>query len=249
MRANREKSRPSLFWPASWVVAPIFNVVFRYRIRGTLPVEGPFILAANHLSELDPVVMGHVVWKLGRAPRFMAKESLFRIPVIGRVLTALGQIPVARQGGGQAAIEAAGKLIDVGGGVIVYPEGTLTREPNLWPMRGKGGAVRMAAEHGIPLIPAAHWGTQAVFARYAKRPKLRFRTPIDVVIDAPFDVSALQRDPGNRQLERDLTDALMRRITELQAELRGEVPPAELYSPNTATLGGREVRGSEHRGA
>lgn len=231
VRAGAEKRRPSAFWPIAGVVGPVFSTLFRYDIRGQLPQEGPFILAGNHISELDPVVVGYGVWKLGRLPRFMAKDSLWKIPALGSLLRATGQIPVARGRGGQASIDAAGERMAAGGGVIVYPEGTLTRDPALWPMRGKSGAVRMAAELGVPLIPFAHWGTQAVFARYAKAPTPRFRAPVTMSIGEPLDLSALVHDPKDRQVVQDASDALMRRISELLGEIRGETPPAELYDP------------------
>ena len=237
---TRETSRPSIFWPLAGIVAPPFSLLFDYEIEGELPAEGPFVLAANHLSELDPLVLGLAVWKLGRTPRFMAKDSLWRIPGLGWLLRATGQIPVARGRGGQAAVDAAATLLERGGGVIVYPEGTLTREPGLWPMKGKSGAVRMAAELGIPLIPAAHWGTQAVLARYAKRPTLRFRAPVKVVIGAPMDLSALRGDPKDREIVAEASDRLMLEITGLLERIRGERAPAVLYDPTRANRAGQD---------
>lgn len=230
-RRGPEVRRPSMFWPIAGVVGPVVSTLFRTEVRGALPAEGPFILAVNHLSELDPVVVGYAVWRMGRAPRFMAKDSLWKIPVVGSILRGTGQIPVARGRGGQAAIEAARVRLAEGGGIIVYPEGTLTRDPALWPMQGKSGAVRMAAELGVPLIPFAHWGTQAVYARYAKRPTLRWRAPVTISIGEPMDLAALREGPRTRQTLGDATDDLMGRITGLLAEIRGEQPPAERYVP------------------
>ena len=79
--------------------------------------------------------------------------------------------------------------------VVVYPEGSLTREPDLWPMRGKTGAVRIALERDIPIIPAAHWGTQALLARYGKKLSLFPRKTIDVAIGEPLDLSAYRGKP------------------------------------------------------
>ena len=116
-------------------------------------------------------MVGMVAWKLGRLPRFLAKGSLFRVPVVGWFLRKSGQVPVERGGSarGAAPLQAAQQIVDDGGIVIVYPEGSLTRDPDLWPMRGKTGAARMALEHDIPVIPMAHWGTQQVMARYGRR--------------------------------------------------------------------------------
>lgn len=236
-RGSGERSKPSIFWLIYLMVAPLFSILFKYEIRGKLPQNGPFVLAGNHLSELDPVVIGYGVWKMGRIPRFMAKDSLFRVPVLKWLLNASGQIPVKRGRGGGEAVEAAERLMETGGGVIIYPEGTLTREPQLWPMRGKSGAVRLAAAHNIPLVPFAHWGTQAVYGRYAKRPTLRFRTPIVINVGEPMDLGELELDAKDRRIVQEASDRLMERIVELQAELRpGETPPEELYIHHVAKL-------------
>lgn len=235
--SSGERRKPSIFWLIYLLVAPLFSVLFKYEIRGKLPQQGPFVLAGNHLSELDPVVIGYGVWKMGRIPRFMAKDSLFRIPVLKWLLNASGQIPVKRGRGGGEAVEAAERLMETGGGVIIYPEGTLTREPQLWPMRGKSGAVRLAAAHNIPLIPFAHWGTQAVYGRYAKRPTFRFRTPIIINVGEPMNLNELVHDAKDRVVVQEASDRLMEHIVELQAELRpGETPPEELYVHHVARL-------------
>jgi len=197
-----------------------------------LPKQGPFIVAPNHYSEIDPVVMGVAVWRLGRTPRFLAKESLFRVPVLGFYLRKTGQIPVARGGSSTGgALDAAHRLIEAGQGVIVYPEGTLTREPHLWPMRGKTGAVRMALEAGIPLYPAAHWGTQNLMARYGKSVRVWPRPRIMVRVGQPIDLSAFEGKPVTRELLEKATEKLMFAIQELLAELRGESAPPEIFHP------------------
>src|SRR5690606_27704807 len=136
-----------------------------------LPAEGPYVLAPNHYSEFDPIIVAVATWRLGRAPRFMAKESLFSVPVLGWLLRATGMVPVARASSAGAAaqsVQQAAALIEHGRGVIVYPEGSLTREPDLWPMRGKTGAARVALAGDIPVIPLATWGVQQILPRYGK---------------------------------------------------------------------------------
>ena len=119
---------------------PLVGLISRITLRGAenIPATGGFILAPCHFSAIDPVIMGVGLWKAGRAPRFMAKESLFRIPILGSILRGLGQIPVDRSGQQRALgpMKAARMLADTGSGLIVYPEGSLTRDPDLWPMRG-----------------------------------------------------------------------------------------------------------------
>ncbi len=239
-RPSAEKRRPSVFWFLAGMILPVWSVMVRYRFtpQSKLPKTGPFILAPNHYSEIDPIAMGAAVWHLGRLPRFMAKASLFRVPVLGWVLRASGQIPVERQGSTRPARDgvnpmgAAGQLIERESGVIVYPEGSLTRDPDLWPMRGKSGAVRLALESGIPLIPVAHWGTQDLMPRYAKRIHPFPRKTIRVSVGEPLDLSRFENRPVDQRVVTEATSLLMDSITALLAELRGEQPPAERWDPS-----------------
>ena len=98
LRASTEKSRPSVFWVLAAVVVPILGIFTRIRVIGAenLPREGAYVLAPNHHSEIDPLIVAAAVWRAGRAPRFMAKESLFGVPVLGWALRATGMVPVAR---------------------------------------------------------------------------------------------------------------------------------------------------------
>src|SRR6478735_68468 len=200
-RASTEKTRPSVFWPLAAVVAPLIALLFKLEIEGAenLPREGAYVLAPNHYSEADPLAVALAVWKAGRAPRFMAKESLFRVPVLGWVLRITGMVPVARATSAAAAratLEASETLVEHGRGVIVYPEGSLTREPNLWPMRGKTGAVRLALPGGIPVIPMAQWGAQQVLPRYGKLKLWPLRRRVTVVVGDPVDLSAYRGVEG-----------------------------------------------------
>jgi 1-acyl-sn-glycerol-3-phosphate acyltransferase len=237
---STKRSGPGPWWRlAQIVILPLFNAFVTMRIKpgSTLPKDGPFIVAPNHYSEIDPVVMGVAVWKLGRTPRFLAKASLFRIPVLGFYLRKTGQIPVEREARGNSAIDAAHQLMNSGQGVIVYPEGTLTRQPELWPMRGKSGAIRMALETGIPLYPAAHWGTQNLMGRYGKKITVRPRPVIDVVIGEPMDLSQYAGKTASKELLDTATNDLMLQIQALVSELRGEPAPKKIFQPGTITSG------------
>lgn len=237
-RPGPEKRKPSIFWVLAALALPAWSAMARYRFtpKSKLPETGPFILAPNHYSEIDPLAMGAAVWHLGRVPRFMAKASLFRIPVVGKLLTASGQIPVEREGAarnaGGGAMGAASAIIEKEAGVIVYPEGTLTRDPDLWPMRGKSGAVRLAFETGIPLIPVAHWGTQELMPRYGKRIHPFPRKTIHVAVGEPLDLSKYTSGPIDQKAITAATGDLMAAITQLLAGLRGEEPPAERWDPS-----------------
>lgn len=234
-RASREKTRPSVFWVLGAVVVPLVGLFAKVRIEGgeNLPEEGPYVLAPNHNSEFDPLIVAVAVWRLGRAPRFMAKESLFRVPVLGAALRATGMVPVARSASASSAkqtLDTSAQLVDHGRGVIVYPEGTLTRDPELWPMRGKTGAARLALAGGIPLIPLAQWGVQEIMPRYGK-PRFPRRSRVVVRIGEPLDLSEY---PGAQTPPAGLvaaTTQLMNRIAQLLGDLRGQQPPAERWDP------------------
>lgn len=238
------RTGPGAVWRLTQVlVMPLMRMFVTLTIRegSTLPPTGPFILAPNHYSEVDPVIMGVATWRLGRIPRFLAKASLFRVPVLGAYLKAAGHIPVERQPSARtsAPLDASKRLIERGQGVIVYPEGTLTRDPNWWPMKGKTGAVRMALESGIPLYPAAHWGTHMIMGPYEGKFRLFPRPRIEVIVGEEMDLSPWRGKPVTRELLEDATDQLMRKITDLVARLRDETPPTELYQPTREIQEGR----------
>ncbi|MBW9108320.1 1-acyl-sn-glycerol-3-phosphate acyltransferase [Microbacterium ureisolvens] len=235
-RASAEKTRPSVFWPLAGLLVPLLSLLFKLEIEdgGKLPRDGAYVLAPNHMSEIDPLVVALAVWRLGRAPRFMAKESLFRVPVLGGVLRATGMVPVARTTSAAAAratLEASETLVAHGRGVIVYPEGSLTREPNLWPMRGKTGAVRLALAGGIPVIPMAHWGSQQVLPRYGKLKLWPLRRRVRVIVGDPVDLSAYAGSASSQTALVEATDAVMADISSLLSQLRGEPAPAQRWNP------------------
>ena len=226
--------RSIAFRSVAAVTLPVFATMTDIRVRNpeALPAEGPFVLAPNHYSEIDPVIMGIATWKSGRAPHFMAKASLWKIPVVKGILNALNQIPVERNrsSASSAPLEAAQKIIENQAPVIVYPEGSLTRDPELWPMRGKSGAVRLAKTAGIPLIPAAHWGTHRLLPRYARMVRPIPRKRIDVVFGDPIDLSDVTNVSSQSQVAA-ATDRLMASIANLVGELRGLEPPRERWNP------------------
>ncbi len=229
-------SERTLRWKGiAGAVVPAMNIISRITVEGgqNIPKTGPFILAPCHYSAIDPVIMGLAVWKSGRVPRFMAKASLFRVPVMGSILRWLGQVPVEREGKERAVapMQAAQKLAAAGQGIIIYPEGSLTRDPEMWPMRGKTGAVRMALDANMPLIPAAHWGTQVLMPRYSGKIRFFPRTPIRVLIGEPLDMSRFEGKPRDQKLLAEATDYLMAEIARLQSVLRGEPAPEKRWNP------------------
>ena len=223
-----------IFRVYGFLLLPFMHVVGRYRIMGAenIPATGAFVLAPNHYSNIDPVVIGLGIWSTGRMPRYLAKASLFRIPVIGWLLRQSGQIPVERAGRNTAdPLARARHIADEGLALVIYPEGTLTREPDYWPMRGKFGAVRTALESGIPLIPAASWGAQLILPRYSKKISLFPRKKVDIVFGAPVDLSEFAGKPLDGATLSAATNKLMDAITALLEDLRGEKAPAERWDP------------------
>lgn len=228
--------RKPIFVGLAAAIVPALAAMAKLHIRGHehIPAKGAFVLSPNHYSEIDPVVMAVAIWKAGRVPRFMAKASLFRIPVVGRILTAAGQISVERSGRPSSQsepMEAARTLVREQLGVVIYPEGSLTRDPDLWPMRGKTGAVRMALEAGVPLIPAAHWGTQHLMPRYGKGIRPVPRKHIQILFGPPVDLSEFAGRTDQRSMNL-ATERVMDAIAGLLGELRDEVPPAQRYNPS-----------------
>ena len=233
---HHPSEKTPIFRLLAFIAVPAMSLLARFRLHGVenVPQRGAFVLAPNHYSEIDPLVMGIAMWKVGRMPRYMAKAALFRIPVLGAIMRASGQIPVERAGSGRDSdpLGAAKRIADEGLSVIVYPEGSLTRDPGLWPMRGKTGAVRIALEQNIPVIPAAHWGAQLVMPRYAKRISLFPRKNVDILFGPPVDLSAFADRKLDSTTLAEATEVVMQAITTLFEELRGETAPAERWDPS-----------------
>lgn len=210
------------------------NVLMSKKWAGAerLPRDTGFIVCPNHVTEIDPLVISHFLYNHKVMPHFMAKASLFKIPVVGGILRTIRQVPVDRASGGAArSLEAAREAIRDGGGIIVYPEGTLTRDPDMWPMKGHTGAARLALQTGAPVVPIAHWGAQEVFPRYAKRLYLFPRRTSRVLVGDPVDLSDFRGGPMTKSSLEAATARIMDALTGLVAELRGETPPAERWDP------------------
>ena len=230
-----ERSKPSIFWLFAIFALPIMGLMVKFRLHNPekMPHSGAVVITPNHYSNIDPVVIGVATWYLGRLPRFMAKASILKVPVLGWILLKSGQIPVERGGStrSSAALNAAKELVSKERAVIVYPEGSLTRDPDIWPMRGKSGAVRLALELGIPVIPIAHWGTQNLMARYSKKINVFPRHTIDVKVGDPVDLSEFQGKPLDNKTLTAATTKVMDAITALLEDLRGEKAPATRWNP------------------
>jgi 1-acyl-sn-glycerol-3-phosphate acyltransferase len=186
-----------------------------------IPRTGPAIVACNHISYLDPLTNGEAVVRAGRRPRFLAKEDLFRIPVVGRALRGAGQIPVSRGTRDRSSLDRAATALARGEVILVYPEGTVTKREDGLPMEGKTGLVRLALHTGAPIIPMASWGSRAVWQKTG-RGSLKFGRPIWTTVGEPIELSA-DSDDGQAGL-REGTTTVMDAITRLVVDLRDRYP-------------------------
>lgn len=194
--------------------------------------DGGIIVAANHISWFDPLVISHALWDNDRPPRFLAKESVFRVPIAGSIITSAGQIPVYRETReAVAAVRDAVTAVNAGECVVVYPEGTITKDPNLWPMVGKTGAARIALATGRPVIPMAQWGATDVIRPYKKELRLLPRKTMHVRVGAPVDLSDLAGRPLDQATLEIATTRILDAMTQLLADIRGEQPPVERFRP------------------
>ena len=218
---------------ASVIKPTLLAATSRTWIDGTrIPAEGGCIVVANHLSHADPLMTAHFVYDHGRIPRYLAKSGLFRTRFVGTVLTSARQIPVERlTRNAIGAYDAAVRAVDDGECVVVYPEGTLTRDPDLWPMTGKSGAARIALATGAPVVPVGHWGAQDVLAPYARTPHLFPRKHVVMKAGPPVPLDDLRARPLSAEVVHETTERIMSAITDIVAELRGEQPPAERFDP------------------
>lgn len=231
-KVQRENS--FAFVLVAMVLAPILRLMFTIKTTGkeNLP-QGGYILVGNHLSYLDPFSFAYSVYlHMKRVPHYLAKESIFRIPIIGKILPKVGQIPVYRGGkSNEEPLRAAKEFLKAGQVVVIFPEGTLTRDPDQWPMRGKAGVIRLAVELGLPIVPCGQWGVEKVLGNYSKKFRPNPFHVVRVKIGKPMFFRELEGKTPTSQELADATDKVMREISAIVGELRGETPPAQLWDP------------------
>jgi 1-acyl-sn-glycerol-3-phosphate acyltransferase len=216
------------------VLYPLTMLFFRTRWYGLhrIPRSGPAIVAVNHVSYADPIVFGRFIWDAGRVPRYLAKASLFSAPFpFGRIITRSGQIPVHR-----GSVDAAGALQDAvqalhqGKVVLIYPEGTVTRDPQFWPMQAKTGVARLALmAPGVPVIPVGQWGSQHFLDYYHRRFRPFPRKQVGVSAGEPVDLSEWAGQPPTNEVLHAMTDRIMTAVRDEVATLRGVPAPAGFY--------------------
>ena len=224
------------FWYrlAAVIAKPPLVVLIKRDWRGmeNIPAEGGFITAVNHNSHADPFAYAHYQYNTGRVPRFLAKSGLFKKGFVGAVMRGTGQIPVYREStDALSAFRAAIDAVERGECVAFYPEGTLTRDPDGWPMTAKTGAARVALQTRCPVIPVAQWGANELLAPYAKKPDLFPRKTHHVLAGPPVDLSRFYGRETTPELLKEATEVIMAAVTGLLEEIRGEKAPETPYDP------------------
>ncbi|PRZ43488.1 1-acyl-sn-glycerol-3-phosphate acyltransferase [Antricoccus suffuscus] len=203
----------------------------KFRNRELIPATGPALLVLNHVSVVDPLAVASYVWSAGRLPRFMIKDGVFKAPVVGAAMRHCKQIEVAR-GSANAlkSIDDAVSILQEGGVVVVYPEGTVTRNDSFWPMRSKTGVARIArAAPDAPVITLSQWGAQDTWNYHTRKKSIFPRKKVTIVAHGELDLTA-ERALPNSESYRRMTDRMMNDIAAGVGELRGETPPPDLFA-------------------
>lgn len=192
------------------------------------------IAACNHISYVDPLIFAKFLYNNGRAVRFLGKASLFRLPLVGWVLRHAEQVPVEREvkGAGLLALAHAIAFLKAGHCLGVYPEGTLTRDEERWPMVAKTGLARLAVTTKVPVIPCAQWGATEILPPYGKRPKIWPRTKVTVIAGKPLDFSPWYGKEDDHEAMVEATAYAMAAITKLLEEIRDEKAPSQIFDPH-----------------
>lgn len=223
-----EKLGPVWWFVMAVLYTPVSLLIrTRYRNLSKLPQHGGAIVVVNHISHIDPFLVAKMVLDGARRPRFLAKDSIFDVVAVGPAMRAMGHIPVKRgTTDARQSFDAAVKALHNGGMIVLHPEGTVTRDPDGWPMAGKTGAARLALlAPDVPVVPVAQWGVQENIDLYHKKVKLFPRPRHVISVGDPIDLSAYRDRPIDAATLREVTDLIMCRLRDEVAELRGEAAP------------------------
>ena len=215
--APAARSRDGGYRAAAVVVKPLMRTWFRIRLQGAghIPAGGPVILASNHRSNMDPVLLAAAV---RRPVTFMAKAELFVWP-LGWILRLIGQFPVQRGGIDREALRRSSAVLARGGVLGLFPEGT----------RGSGsfatvhtGLAYIVLRQRCPVLPVAIFGTERVRRRFGWLP---FASPVRIVIGPPIDLPASAADRSGR---RTATEAFRQCLQAFMATAAGPVTPTSI---------------------
>lgn len=208
----------------------LFRITFRHLDRVPAPPQG-VVIAINHLSFVDTIVMARLVWQSGRIPRFMIKSDAFSVPILGSIFRGAQQIPVYRgTADASDSLRDAAKALDDGQCVVIYPEGTVTRDPTKWPMQGRTGVARLALlRPDVPIVPVGQWGATASFDLPNKVVRPFPRKPLVAQAGEPLDLSRYRDAEPTAETLREITDVVMTAVRDQVAAVRGGEPPTEFF--------------------
>jgi 1-acyl-sn-glycerol-3-phosphate acyltransferase len=232
---SRQYKPKAGFWIRLCVVLlyPFDSLLFRVRWhhleRMTPPSEGGVIIAINHVSHIDTVLMARFVWSSGRVPRFMIKAGLFGKPGLGLIMRGAGQIPV-RRGTADAAssLSDAVTALERGEAVVIYPEGTITKDPAQWPMEPKTGIARLVLlSPDTPVVPVGQWGAQPIKGFHPLR--LLRRRLVEATVGEAVDLTKYRGAQPDGATLREISDTIMSAVRDEVAVLRGEPAPEEFF--------------------
>jgi 1-acyl-sn-glycerol-3-phosphate acyltransferase len=220
------------------ILRPTIRALMKFDWHGQehfVPPGRGMIVAANHLSYADVLALSLFCDQAGRYPTFLAKSSLFKIKGLGPILVKLGQLPVYRgQSDAALVLRDAEQGVRDGACVVFYPEGTVTRDPAMWPMQSKTGVARLALVTGAPVVPVGHWGAQYILPYGTAKPHVIPRKTVHMIAGPPVDLSEFDGMPLDTPTLRAATDKIMTDVAALVGKLRDEDPPAEPFHPAVA---------------
>lgn len=210
-----------VYTPVVGIALSLFKAEgLQFTITGSehVPRTGGAVMAMNHLSYLDFAYAGLPAREQGRLVRWMAKKEVFDHPVMGPLMRGMKHIPVDRKAGAQAYQEAV-KALRRGEIVGVFPETTISRSLELRPF--KSGAVRMAAEAGVPVLPTIAWGNQRVWTKDHPKNLGRTNTPITLTVGEQLRFGADEVEQGTARL-RQVMEEMLHRAQEAYPTLSGD---------------------------
>ncbi|MDT4960776.1 MAG: hypothetical protein QOF87_423 [Pseudonocardiales bacterium] len=234
---SRQYKPKAGFWIRLCVVVlfPVDSLLFRLRWhhleRMPPPSKGGVIIALNHVSYIDTVLMARLVWSSGRVPRFMIKAGMFSKPFLGQIMRGAGQIPVHRGTADAASsLDDAVTALERGEAVVIYPEGTITKDPTQWPMEAKTGIARLVLlSPDTPVVPVGQWGAQPT-KRFNPLRLVRRRLA-EASVGERVDLSRFRGAQPDSATLREITDTIMSAVRDEVAGLRGEPAPTDFFKP------------------
>ena len=231
---------------AQYGLRPELLPYVRLRFEGleNVPSDGPAILVSNHRSYFDPVALAFAFARTHRPVRFLGKREVFDAPVVGSLARAIGGIPVDRATGSDEPLDAAAVALGAGELVMILPQGTIPRGPAFFEpeLRGRWGAAKLAAMTKVPVIPIGLWGTEKVWPRNERVPKVwNVTSPprVTVRVGEPVELGLVDAEEDTRTLMAAIVDLLPPEARERREptpeELAASYPPGKAPSPTDET--------------